>query len=350
MVVADNITEIGQGYHAVYHNIQVRRAYGYGVISGGGVTPGSDGGVSVDVASGTALYDGSEESIPSQTSLALTSPDSTDPRKDLVVYSGGGTVQVIDGTPNPVDSAQSSATRFETYQPSPPDGTGGDYVVLAEVWVAAGTSTIQSADINDLRTDPAIQVAGASISRDLATAGGTTLLDASAGTVGDGTVDTGAIQNDAVTTAKIGSGQVQAGNIGSDAVGLSEIDLSITPTWTGQHTFSAGLVHGSDLKAGEGATLVHDRDEITSTSAATDGSGYYLVDTDAAGGAVTLTLASADAVEGREVNVKRDGASSVTVETEGTETIDGSGSIELDSDQVSVTLVYNSADGDWEIW
>jgi hypothetical protein len=348
MVVADNITEIGQGYHAVYHNIQVRRAYGYGVITGGGVTPGSDGGVSVDVASGTALYNGEEQSIPSQSSLSLTSPDSTDPRKDLIVYSGGGTVQAITGTPNPVDSAQSSATRFETYQPSPPDGTGGDYVVLAEVWVAAGTSTIQTADINDLRTDPAIQVAGASITRDLTNEAGTTLLDEDAGTVGDGTVDTGGLQNDAVTSAKIGADQVGSGQIATDAVTAAEIDLSISPTWTGEHTFQATSFTG-DIDFQEGSSLIHDRDEVTADTV-TDGSAYYLVDTDAAGGAVTVTLASDDAEEGREVNIKRDGASDVVIDTEGSETIDGGGTFRLDYDQASITLVYNNPDSDWEVW
>jgi hypothetical protein len=155
----DNITEIGQGYHAVYHNVQVWRAYGYGVVSGGQVTPGSDGVVSVDVSAGTAVHNGDVESIPATSSLSLASPDATDPRKDLVVYTGGGTVTTVTGTPNAIDDAQDTASRFETYTPSPPDGTGlaDPPVVLAEVWVAADSSTIEAADINDLRTDPAIQ-------------------------------------------------------------------------------------------------------------------------------------------------------------------------------------------------
>jgi hypothetical protein len=155
----DNITEIGQGYHAVYHNIQVWRSYGYGVVSGGQVTPGSDGGVSVDVSAGTAVHNGDVESIPATSSLSLASPDATDPRKDLVVYTGSGTVTTVTGTPNAIDDAQDTASRFETYTPSPPAGTGlaDPPVVLAEVWVAADSSTIEAADINDLRTDPAIQ-------------------------------------------------------------------------------------------------------------------------------------------------------------------------------------------------
>jgi hypothetical protein len=152
----DNVTEIGQGYHALYHNIQVRRAYGYGVISGAAVSPGSDGDVSVDVSDGTVLYDGTVEQTPATTSLSLATPDATAPRKDIIIYDGSD-VAVVTGEPNAVDSAQSSATRFETYQPSPPDGTSQEMVVLAEVWVAPNADTIGSADINDLRTDPDIQ-------------------------------------------------------------------------------------------------------------------------------------------------------------------------------------------------
>lgn len=160
----DNITEIGQAYHALYHNIQTRRAYGYGVVSGGQVTPGSDNTVSVDVAGGTALYENDTESIPSETSLSLPAPDPDDPRKDIVVYSGGGTVEVVSGNPAPVPADQAGAIRFDTYDPAPPDGTSGNYVVLAEVWVPAGAATIESGDINDLRTETDISASGLAVS------------------------------------------------------------------------------------------------------------------------------------------------------------------------------------------
>lgn len=350
-VVDDNVTVIGQGYHAVYHNIQTWRAYGFGVVSGGVVSPGSDGGVSVDVTSGTGVHDSTEGSIPSKTSLALASPDSTDPRKDLIVWNGSDVVDIT-GTPNPVDSAQDSATRFETYQPSPPDGTGQTYtpVVLAEVWVPAGATTINSGDINDLRTDPAVTAHGVTLTSDVQNEAGTVLLEEANGTVGDGTVDTAAVQADAVTSTEIAAGAVGTTQVASGAITATELDLSIAPTWTGAHTFDAGLTSNADAQFGEGASLVHDRDEITSTSATTDGSGYYLVDTDTAGGEVTLTLASADAVEGREVNIKRDGSHDVVIETGSTETIDGETNARLTQAGEAVTLVFNNADSDWEVW
>lgn len=149
----DNITELGQAYHALYHNVQVRRAYGYGVMSGCAVSPG-DSGVSIDVTGGTVLRAGQVESVPTVDDKALDSPDSTDPRKDVVVWNGTG-VEVITGTPNPVSSRQSSAVRFDTFQPAPPSTQGRDVVVLAEIWVAAGANSLTADDINVLATSPA---------------------------------------------------------------------------------------------------------------------------------------------------------------------------------------------------
>lgn len=156
MVQDDNLTEIGQGYHALYHNIQVRRAYGFGVVSGGIVSPGSDGGVSVDVSGGQAVYNGIVAPIPSKTSLSLAAPNDNNPRKDIIAHNGDDIVAVT-GEPNPLATAQSAATRFQTYQPAPPDATSQDMVVLAEVWVPPAAGTIGPDDINDLRTDPAIR-------------------------------------------------------------------------------------------------------------------------------------------------------------------------------------------------
>lgn len=104
---------------------------------------------------------------------------------------------------------------------------------------------------------------------------------------------------------------------------------------------------GGDLEFGTDTTLVHDRQDV-STDILTDGGGYYSVDS--SGGARTLTLATADSVDGKEVNIKRNGANTVTVDTEGSDTIDDASSVDLNNDNDSVTLVYNSTSGDWETY
>lgn len=130
--------------------------------------------------------------------------------------------------------------------------------------------------------------------------------------------------------------QVTAGGITT-----TEIDTSIAPTWTGIHE------HQADLNFTSNSTLDHDLQTV-STNTTTDGTGYWLVDS--SGGAVTLTIASADASGAREINVKRSGSNTVTIATEGAETIDGSTTLGLTNDNESVTLVWDSANSDWKVY
>jgi len=55
-------------------------------------------------------------------------------------------------------------------------------------------------------------------------------------------VDTSQVTDAAITTAKINNSAVTAAKIAAGAVGASEIDLSISPTWTSNHTFDATIV------------------------------------------------------------------------------------------------------------
>lgn len=75
---------------------------------------------------------------------------------------------------------------------------------------------------------------------------------------------------------------------------------------------------------------------------------YYSADTSE--GALVLALASDAAKNGNVVSVKRNGPNLVTIETEGGETIDGSSSVTLTSDNNAIKMVYNSSTVDWEIY
>lgn len=85
-----------------------------------------------------------------------------------------------------------------------------------------------------------------------------------------------------------------------------------------------------------------------SSSSSTSGDDFYSVNS--SGGSVTLTLSSSDAEDGRVVHVKRNGSNVVTIDTEGSKTIDESSSVDIDSDKNAVKLVYNSSNSNWEIY
>jgi len=85
-----------------------------------------------------------------------------------------------------------------------------------------------------------------------------------------------------------------------------------------------------------------------SSNTTTSGDDFYSVNT--SGGSVTLTLSSSDAETGRVIHVKRNGTQKVTIDTQGSETIEGRSSAQLGTDDESVRLVYNGANSDWEIY
>jgi hypothetical protein len=95
-------------------------------------------------------------------------------------------------------------------------------------------------------------------------------------------------------------------------------------------------------------------DERTTTTAVTtdtttSGEEVLLVDT--SGGAVTITLASADLSTGNVVTVVDMGGSAeqnpITVDTEGSENIDGDASIAVDTDYGATVVVADSNSGQW---
>jgi hypothetical protein len=67
--------------------------------------------------------------------------------------------------------------------------------------------------------------------------------------IGENDVSSTELATDAVETIHLQTDAVDADAIAADAVGTSELDLSITPTWTGSHTFGSGFSLGANVSA-----------------------------------------------------------------------------------------------------
>lgn len=143
--------DVGEGYSALDAAAARNRLDGFAVVSGLGVSVST--GLTLSVASGTATVGQSSGSVDtvslgSSTTITLDAADSTNPRKDTIYIDTAGTVQKETGTAEAADP--SGNTRFNTFQPEPPEPST-DGVILAEVWVGAGVSSLTSADIRDRR-------------------------------------------------------------------------------------------------------------------------------------------------------------------------------------------------------
>jgi len=152
--------DIGQSAQALYQNMQEKARLGYSVDSGCGVTIDSGNLGDPDtlsIGSGDVYFDGSTVSVSSQ-SVKIDDSDSSYPRKDVVYVDGDGSAQVAKGTPAEPPQSQKDlgARRFEFYQPSPPALDATDAVVLAEVWVPAGASSLSSSDVADRRVSTTV--------------------------------------------------------------------------------------------------------------------------------------------------------------------------------------------------
>lgn len=143
---------VGQGYSAVDAQAWRDKLDGFAVASGLTPSVGASG-LEVDVASGTATVGESSGvvdtvTLGSTTTITLDAADGTNPRKDVVYIDTSGTLQKETGTAGAANP--SGNTRFNTFEPEPPfPSTAG--AILAEVWVAAGATSLQSADVRDRR-------------------------------------------------------------------------------------------------------------------------------------------------------------------------------------------------------
>lgn len=135
---------IGYGASALDLNQLNNLLQGNYVLSG--CTP-SDGtnAMEVDIASGTIQLDGSEISVNAQTVTLAAS--NADPRKDIIYIDSTGSATNVSGNPAPPEP--DTEDRFHTYNPTPPDMSNTNGVVVAEIWVGGGVSDITGTDIRD---------------------------------------------------------------------------------------------------------------------------------------------------------------------------------------------------------
>ncbi|WP_049987130.1 hypothetical protein [Halobellus rufus] len=136
-----------EGTQALDQN-QLARRLQFSVAEGCAVSPGTND-LTVEVEAGEVIFDGASVSVSAQDNVALASPDSADPRKDVVYVDGNGDAQIATGTPEPAQPA--GQIRRDTYRPAPPDLAAMNAVVLAEVWISAQTTDVAAADIFDRR-------------------------------------------------------------------------------------------------------------------------------------------------------------------------------------------------------
>lgn len=108
----------------------------------------------VKVAVGHGIVNGTLVRTTSSTNVSIAAADATYPRKDIVCVKSDGTIvssgvdAACKGTAE--TASPSGATGPKTSKPKPPDIPSG-YLLIAEVWVAAGVSAIYDADITDRR-------------------------------------------------------------------------------------------------------------------------------------------------------------------------------------------------------
>lgn len=113
---------------------------GWGVQSGLAVAEKAAGAdMSVDVAIGVAVVNLTVVTKASTTNVAVSAADATYDRYDLVVMNSSGTISVVAGTA----AATSYANDY--------DLVANNAIMLAEVYVPAGDTTIEDAQITDFR-------------------------------------------------------------------------------------------------------------------------------------------------------------------------------------------------------
>lgn len=224
----------GEGFTGLHENAERKARRGYAVDAGFSVSINTgtlDQSDTLSVASGDAWFGGSPISKASSQDVRIDGGDS-DPRKDVVYLDTNGDAQVKKGTPAPVPSDQQGQSRFATYRPTAPDLETTDATILAEVWVPADASSIDSDDFEDRRCFETRRHVLASSSETL-TGGNDPALDTTLQNVTDEQLQDFTVivtpDTDPSFNADYGISNVDWARQWDD--GNSHLDLDVTVTW-----------------------------------------------------------------------------------------------------------------------
>jgi len=308
----------------------------------------------VDVASGTGFYDGTETSLDSSTTKTLSTGDANDDRWDTIAFDvSTGSVVVREGTPGSA--------------PEPPS-LQADEILLGVAVVPAGTTALDNSDVVDFRFVGNLPIVvaddGTAVVDRLAKLDATTELDIT--DAGGGTAQL-ALANTKVTVA--GNTVSLGASTTVDLADLtnaphSALDDAPSGAHHAAHEHPGDQQATSDITDNQSNTVYSYSDEwvprpqvddervttgAVTTNTTTSGEEVLLVDS--SGGAVTITLASADLSTGNVVTVVDVGGGAesnpITVDTEGSENIDGGTSITVDTNYGATVVVADAGSGQW---
>jgi len=326
-------------------------------LGGNGVTNPSDFNVTatgnaleIEVATGDAIYVGTTYTLGSVENHTLSAGDGQD-RWDTVYFD---------------TASSSSGVREGTAgsSPEPPDITG-DEILLAVIYVPAGASDVGDSNILNWRAqagnkseniiyDDATGVYSVTNVNqaldELQEAAQISSYPLGNSDLSNSTITVNAGSGLTTTNASIGLGGSATIAVGTGSITLTELNSpfalpSISDMDVGGNDLEDSGTTIWDTSEGNVPRNQVDRDRNTVTVSGditTSGEEVFFIDSTAAR---TVTLASADAVDGREMRFKDETGNatenSITIATEGGETIDGASTITLEKDYKAVTLVSN---------
>jgi len=231
--MASDTVEIGQSVQALYHNIEVgaRRGFGHEEGAAASIDSGTLGQPdTLSVSAGSVVFGSSATTVATQP-VGVDPANPNEPRKDVVYVDGSGVAQVAKGTPNTPPDEQLNAERFDYYTPSPPSLADTEAVVVAEVWVPAGATSIIAPDLADRRvfeTRPVIRAT----STETLTGGSDPALEA---TLDGVTTDQGEyIRVDVTPDSAAGFTEDYAYNVDTSRAydaSAGAVDITVVATW-----------------------------------------------------------------------------------------------------------------------